>query len=38
MTSPVEHDSDTRIATLPLAELDLEVGHRIAFVFDFGDE
>lgn len=38
VTSPVEHDSDARSAVLPLRELDLRVGQRLAYVFDFGDE
>lgn len=31
-------DTDPPTADVLLAELDLEIGHRIAYVFDFGDE
>lgn len=38
MTSPVVPDEAERTADVPIAELDLRVGQRIAYVFDFGDE
>ena len=31
-------DSDSRTAAVPLGELDLAVGAKIAYVFDYGDE
>lgn len=37
-TSPVTPDEAPRTADVPLAELDLGPGRRIAYVFDFGDE
>ena len=37
-TTPVEPDEAAHTADVPLAELDLRVGKRIAYVFDFGDE
>jgi hypothetical protein len=38
VTSPVVPDEAERTADVPIAELDLRVGQRIAYVFDFGDE
>jgi hypothetical protein len=38
LTSPVTPDEGPRTADVPLAELDLQVGQTIAYVFDFGDE
>jgi Plasmid pRiA4b ORF-3-like protein len=38
VTSPDVPDEAERTADLPIAELDLRVGRRIAYVFDFGDE
>ena len=37
-TTPETPDEGGRTADVPLAELDLEVGATIAYVFDFGDE
>jgi hypothetical protein len=37
-TSPVTPDESEHTADVPLAELDLAVGQKIAYVFDFGDE
>jgi hypothetical protein len=37
-TSPVVPDEAPQTADVPLAELDLSVGRKIAYVFDFGDE
>jgi shikimate kinase len=37
-TTPLTPDEGRRTADVPLAELDLAVGSRIAYVFDFGDE
>ena len=37
-TTPDTPDEGIRTADLPLAELDLAVGAKIAYVFDFGDE
>jgi hypothetical protein len=37
-TSPVEAPEGGRSAEVGLAELDLEPGSKIAYVFDFGDE
>ena len=37
-TSPITPDHGVATADLPLAELDVRVGRRIAYVFDFGDE
>jgi len=37
-TSPITPDHGVRTADLPLAELDLQVGAKLAYVFDFGDE
>ncbi len=38
VTSPVVPDEAERTADVPIAELDLSIGQRIAYVFDFGDE
>jgi hypothetical protein len=38
LTSPITPDHGVAIADLPIAELDLRSGQRIAYVFDFGDE
>jgi hypothetical protein len=38
VTSPVVPDEAERTADVPIAELDLRVGQRLAYVFDFGDE
>lgn len=38
VTSPVVPDEAERTADVPITELDLRVGQRIAYVFDFGDE
>ena len=38
ITSPVVPDEAERTADTPIIELDLRVGQRIAYVFDFGDE
>jgi Plasmid pRiA4b ORF-3-like protein len=38
VTSPVVPDEAERTADMPIAELDLRLGQRIAYVFDFGDE
>ena len=38
ITSPVVPDEAPRTADLPIAELDLQPGRQIAYVFDFGDE
>jgi hypothetical protein len=38
VTSPVVPDEAERTADVPIAELDLRIGQRIAYVFDFGDE
>jgi hypothetical protein len=37
-TSPVVPDEAPQTADVPLAELGLQVGQKIAYVFDFGDE
>jgi len=37
-TSPITPDEAPQTADVPLAELDLAVGVKIAYVFDFGDE
>lgn len=37
-TSPVTPDHDVRTADVPLAELGLGLGAKLAYVFDFGDE
>ncbi len=37
-TSPVTPDGAPQTADLPLAELDLQVGASVAYVFDFGDQ
>ena len=37
-TSPVAPDRGVRTADVPLDELDLAPGARLAYVFDFGDE
>jgi hypothetical protein len=37
-TSPITADEAAHTADVPVAELDLSVGARIAYVFDFGDE
>jgi hypothetical protein len=37
-TSPITPDHGVRTAHVPLAELDLAVGAKVAYVFDFGDE
>ena len=37
-TTPETPDEGRRTADVPLAELDLAVGAKIAYVFDFGDE
>ncbi|HMJ32414.1 MAG TPA: plasmid pRiA4b ORF-3 family protein [Baekduia sp.] len=37
-TSPVVPDDAPQTADVPLAELDLATGQKIAYVFDFGDE
>jgi hypothetical protein len=37
-TTPETPDEGTRTADVPLAELDLVVGAKIAYVFDFGDD
>jgi hypothetical protein len=37
-TSPVTPEESEHTADVPLAELDLAVGQKIAYVFDFGDE
>jgi hypothetical protein len=37
-TSPLVPDEAPQTADVPLAELDLRVGRKIAYVFDFGDE
>jgi hypothetical protein len=38
ITSPVVPDEAERTADVPIAELGLGIGQRIAYVFDFGDE
>jgi hypothetical protein len=38
VTSPVVPDEAERTADVPIAELDLRIGQRIAYVFDFGAE
>jgi hypothetical protein len=38
LTSPVTSDEGVATADAPIAELDLRVGQRIGYVFDFGDE
>jgi hypothetical protein len=38
VTSPVVPDEAERTADVPIAELDLRIGQRVAYVFDFGDE
>jgi hypothetical protein len=38
ITSPDVPDEGIRTADLPIAELDLAIGAKIAYVFDFGDE
>ena len=38
ITSPLVPDEAPRTADLPIAELDLQPGRQIAYVFDFGDE
>lgn len=38
ITSPVVPDEAPRTADLPIAELDLQPGRQIAYLFDFGDE
>ncbi len=38
ITSPVDPGEGTRTADLPITELDLHPGQRIAYVFDFGDD
>ncbi len=38
VTSPVVPDEAERTADVPIAELDLRLGQRLAYVFDFGDE
>lgn len=38
VTSPVVPDEAERTADVPIAELGLRIGQRIAYVFDFGDE
>lgn len=37
-TSPVDSDEAEHTADVPLAELSLEHGAKIAYVFDFGDD
>jgi hypothetical protein len=37
-TTPETPDEGRRTADVPLAELDLVVGAKIAYVFDFGDD
>ncbi|WP_259315671.1 plasmid pRiA4b ORF-3 family protein [Capillimicrobium parvum] len=37
-TSPVTPDEASHTAEVPVSELDLSVGAKIAYVFDFGDE
>ena len=37
-TSPITPDHGVATADVPIAELDLRAGRRIAYVFDFGDE
>jgi hypothetical protein len=37
-TSPVTSEESEHTADVPLAELDLAVGQKIAYVFDFGDD
>jgi hypothetical protein len=37
-TTPDTPDEGVRTAEVPLAELDLDLGAKIAYVFDFGDE
>jgi hypothetical protein len=37
-TSPIDSDDAERTADIPLVELALEPGAKIAYVFDFGDE
>jgi len=37
-TSPEIPDEGCRTADVPLAELDLPLGARLAYVFDFGDD
>jgi len=38
LTTPDMPDADVATADVPLAELGLDVGQRIAYVFDFGDD
>ena len=38
LTTPDAPDGDAATADVPIAELGLRVGQRIAYVFDFGDE
>jgi len=38
ITSPITPDHGVHTADLPIAELDLAVGAKLAYVFDFGDE
>ncbi len=38
ITSPAVPDEAPRTADLPIAELDLQPGRQIAYLFDFGDE
>lgn len=37
-TSPIDNDEAAHTAEVPLAELVLQPGAKIAYVFDFGDE
>lgn len=37
-TSPIEPDAGRATADLPIAELGIAPGARLAYVFDFGDE
>jgi Plasmid pRiA4b ORF-3-like protein len=37
-TSPIEPENGVKTADVELADLELEEGHEIAYVFDFGDE
>jgi hypothetical protein len=37
-TSPVISEESEHTADVPLAELDLAVGQKLAYVFDFGDD
>jgi hypothetical protein len=38
LTSPITPDEGVATADVPLTELDLRLGQRIAYVFDFGDD